>query len=394
MAHSKKRCKQCHTALKICEKHNRLWCQKCSIDCTACITEVVERGDCPKCWGKLSKCDSGHKTIHYCPTCDMLPNSPRSGCPVCRSKESKVSIDARCSKCKEIKSYCTTHGKIWCTACDGNACLACEAALAPLMKMGINDRCRHDQKSKLCKICEEEKEKSGKIPHHCGQLMAYCGTHKCYVCPMCDITSKCLGEPGFCDLVECEGDPQQVHWDWESFEQFQDNKQLIYQALMTMVTGWPALKEYIRNYIQLQAMSQPQASEDAYAELAYFEDAIKDIKVGFAGTKLDEAAEHLGYDEHDNDNDGDDFEDNRYDDRRDEEDEYYGGVPHGSQRHSNDANWGMNRHKHIQDATFKVKGKVIVTVTEVSTDKDDELMSYPFKAPKGEKIPTYDACSS
>lgn len=414
-----KTCKRCKKKLKFCETHKKWFCNSCSSDCVKCMDDALAQGKCPKCWEPLAKCDLHDEISVYCPRCDALPHMPKTNkpiCPACWSKSSQFSvIHADCTKCKKKRVYCTSHTLTWC-GCSGTTCPLCQAAIDKLRKEKKKPMCnKHkvdlvtigidDPDDYWCTICNEEKERSGKYKHHCGTLLAYCGSHNCYVCPQCDILSECIDDCKVGELVNYKSDGQGLHWEWQEFLEYKAEREKIYQHLLTIAKGWPNLKQAVDSYCGMMSSSQPEASENLYADASYFEDAIEGLKLAFVNLKLDEAIEFNRDDEFEENNDeenGDDIEyleeENRY-----RGDDYYGsGGPYGGNSYRGDDSWGVpdrRRSKHSRKEYEESKYYVTrpprpfctrVTVKEVLTKGllDEGTIVYPFvkeKEEKGEK---------
>jgi hypothetical protein len=233
-------------------------------------------------------------------------------------------------------------------------------------------------------------------------MLAYCGIHHCYVCPKCDFLSECIDSCKAGELVDYKDDGQGVHWEWEEFISYKEERLKIYQYLLTLAKGWPSLKQAIDSYCGQQAASQPEAAENMYADASYFNDALDGLKLAFTNLKLDEIDEI----EFEQDENPDDLEHLDDDDDNDDEnwnnfDGYGFGGPYGGGR--GDDSWGVpNRRrnskgsrKDYEEAKYFVTRPPIpyctrVTVTEILTKGflDEGTMVHPFvkdKEEKGEK---------
>lgn len=357
MARSDKTCKNCKKKLKPCPKHKSLHCVSCSIDCSKCMDEALAKGECPKCWEPLLKCEAHEEIVVFCPRCDLLPNPRKTDkpeCPTCRSRQSQYPVDSICGKCKTKRMFCAVHGKTWCK-CGGERCPWCQEALnslitekkpptcnkhnIPLVTIGLDD-----PKEFWCKMCRDEMQYSGVNKHNCGNMMAYCATHECYVCPHCDIISGCMENCGVGKLVRYEGNGNKdIQWDWQEFLVYKDERHNIYQHLLTMAKAWPNLKQAIQSYAKLSESSQPEGAEELFADSTYFEEAIRGLNMSFVNMKIDEVMEEMNADT-ETDIEFDDDEDNRGN-RDDYDDDGRSGY-YGDERY-HDGSWGMpNRQSH------------------------------------------------
>lgn len=374
------------------------------------MDERLEKGECPKCWGKLEKCERHEDILMFCPACDALPNMPKKGkttgkpvCPVCWSKSSQFGVSASpCSKCKSNRMYCSSHACQWCK-CQGLTCPLCKLLIdtihaekkkptcskhdVPLVTIGLDD-----PKEFWCKECRDEKENSGKYQHHCGTMLAYCASHKCYVCPQCDVLSECVENCKVGQLIDykggANGNGTAVQWEWQEFLDYKDERPNIYKHLLALAKGWPSLKQVIEQYCKIYDSMQPEAVENLFADVSYFEDAVAGLKMAFVNLNLEE---HTETDIEFNDDDVDHDRDEEMVEEENEDDNDGYGYCMGrryKRKGSEDDGWGIpeaprrkGNRKDYEDAKYYVTRPyhTNVTITEVKGELSDGAKVFSFK---------------